>query len=197
MKITKVGCELNEIRDLVQGLSEKERAETLALSSSVMLHIQSLARDRQGLARDLIALQRILKPHKIWTQWLHCSCWNRFGISRATASRIIAAHIEQKVMNPIPALAAGIIPPAKKPPVTIHVPQKTGRWRKEIDVDQVAREAFRYWRSRIDLIPARQRAEVTRLLAGSMLAYIGVGNSQSIAPVAVPREWLPYKKKVA
>ncbi|HEX5426608.1 MAG TPA: hypothetical protein VFW94_23875 [Candidatus Acidoferrales bacterium] len=195
---------ISEIRTWVQSsslLNDTERAEVINGTASIMECIPRIGKDRDTLARDLIAVRQILKPKRMWDRWLSFHTWERFGVSRATAHRVIDSYIDRRVLNPSPALKSGMLPPPqrlalKKPPATVSASGREikGRWRGEISSYQAAAETFRAWRTRIGAVPAGERKDSLDRLVSAQLAYLGMSTPHTFHPAAVPTEWIRKKR---
>lgn len=177
---------INEIRAWAQStrLTDAQQAEIIDRSVEVMDTIERMGKDRAALAKSLIAIRKVLKPHKLWDKWLRLHAWNRYGISRTTAHRVIDAYVDRKAINPTPAIQSAMVSPAKKGPIPVPAPAK-GRWRGEISAQQCAAETFRHWKTRIDHVSGRKRMDSLRELVGAQLAHLGVSGSVSFEAAAM------------
>lgn len=176
-------------------LSDLERAAVIENASAMVDTITRLGKDRTALAKVLITLRDILKPKRLWDPFLKLDCCVQFGISKATAHRIIHAYTQARLIKPFPEGRMALLAPGKTikgPEILPPVKSRSkGRWRGELDEDTAVRECWSYFRRRFDSLPSKIKGKALRALIGMEMNYIGIGNETAFKPIAIPEDWKP------
>lgn len=190
------------------GWDKLETTEQSTVSDETIKAARSLAdigKSKLSAGEHLAAVEAILKPRRIFTQYLNTV----FHLSRATAYRYINLYKAAKTVLPAPVLEAAmmrsddrlnlaLIKSGPKPPRTTNVvkineyldnlqrgPRLVSAEASKTPED-VKKAMFHASSLLLRKVSGRQKASILHSVVGMLLTEIGVSNPMSFDPVAVP-----------
>lgn len=200
----------------IEGWAELTADERLTVKEETALFNKAMlqaGKARLAAGQHLYHVREILKPKRMWEQYLAST-----HFSRATANRYIDTYTAAKTILPAPVLKVAMLRgndtinakliEATPPPKTGNVVAinkwfdklETGKSNKGEDrdnkPDSLKRECYQFIHSRFQRLPhnSKTRAAWVHSLSGMLLAELGVSGAQSIEPVAVPESYRPRPK---